>query len=216
MAAMLRVIFADFWGLRRVGGFALAVRWLFAIVFNFRQCRAERNLQPADRAMGEGPFAVRMDDARARVIGPQVLSGVREIWVRDVYLQRGLLTMPTQGTVVDLGANMGNFTLLALAQGPGSTRRQRRSRRPQSATLTTPDRSQRLDGSRHHLPPFHRRPNASAGGLAAPRRRVRGTDIFDRGRVHPPPRASPDRLPQMRYRRQRCSIFSSPAARCSR
>ena len=59
-----------------------------------------------------------MGDKRARVCGDQVISGVREIWVRNVYLSGRRLTIPPNATVVDLGANMGNFAILALSHGP--------------------------------------------------------------------------------------------------
>lgn len=39
------------------------------------------------------------------------------MYVRDVYLRNGLLTIEDGDVVVDLGANMGNFTNLALAHG---------------------------------------------------------------------------------------------------
>jgi FkbM family methyltransferase len=45
-----------------------------------------------------------------------VFSGIREIWVRDVYLKNNYLKIARGALVVDLGANMGNFTHLALAQ----------------------------------------------------------------------------------------------------
>ena len=58
-----------------------------------------------------------MRGARARLTGDHVLTGIREIWVRDVYLGHGYLTIPPSGTVVDLGTNMGALTTLALAHG---------------------------------------------------------------------------------------------------
>jgi len=45
------------------------------------------------------------------------LSGVREMYVRDCYLRGGKLAIHDGDTVVDLGANVGNFTSLALAHG---------------------------------------------------------------------------------------------------
>ena len=69
--------------------------------------------------MGPGPYDVRLGAARARLFGEQVISGIREIWVRDVYLNRGILSIAPDATVVDLGANAGNFTMLALAHGSG-------------------------------------------------------------------------------------------------
>jgi FkbM family methyltransferase len=118
---MVGTILSDFRGLRRVCGTGAAVRWIWSIGRQFPACRAARNLQPADRAMGEGPFRARLRGAKADMVGPQVLSGIREIWVRDVYLDGGFLTISPDGRVVDLGANMGNFTMLALGHGPGVT-----------------------------------------------------------------------------------------------
>jgi FkbM family methyltransferase len=66
--------------------------------------------------MGNGPFRVSRQGARAMLTGTQVFSGIREIWVRDVYLMHNYLDIPPGALVVDLGANLGNFTHLALAQ----------------------------------------------------------------------------------------------------
>jgi FkbM family methyltransferase len=66
--------------------------------------------------MGRGPFAVVRRGARAMLAGEQVFSGIREIWVRDVYLKNDYLDIPPGALVIDLGANLGNFTNLALAQ----------------------------------------------------------------------------------------------------
>ncbi len=68
--------------------------------------------------MGPGPFRVRRKHATALLTGEKVLSGIREIWVRDVYLANDHLQIAPDAVVVDLGANMGNFTMLALAHGP--------------------------------------------------------------------------------------------------
>jgi FkbM family methyltransferase len=66
--------------------------------------------------MGHGPFSVVRQGAGAKLTGEQVFSGIREIWVRDVYLKNNYLEIPPGALVIDLGANMGNFTNLALAQ----------------------------------------------------------------------------------------------------
>ncbi len=112
-------IVGDTLGLMRVGGFVVAMRWLGKVISNFGECLRTRNLQPADLAMGEGPFEVRLGKSKALLSGLQIVSGIREIWVRDVYLAGGFLKIPEQATVVDFGTNMGNFTMLALGHGPG-------------------------------------------------------------------------------------------------
>lgn len=118
MANPAQMLLHDTLGMARVCGPVVTARWLLALGQRLPQVLRDRNLHPADAALGEGPFAVRLRGARARVVGEHVISGVREIWVRDVYLGGGFLAIRDGDTVVDLGANMGNFTLLALGHGP--------------------------------------------------------------------------------------------------
>lgn len=68
--------------------------------------------------MGDGPIRARRGGVRAELIGVQAISGLRDLWVRDPYFDYGFLTIRDGDVVVDLGANMGNFSLLALAHGP--------------------------------------------------------------------------------------------------
>lgn len=111
-------IWSDTRGLIHVAGLRFALRWLSMVAVKFTQCWRDRNLQPADQAMGNGPFDVRLRHIRSRIIGPRVTSGMREIWVRDVYTGGGFLEIHNGDMVVDLGANKGNFTALALGAGP--------------------------------------------------------------------------------------------------
>lgn len=70
--------------------------------------------------MGPGPFLVKPSSEQAqafKITGTEAMSGIREMYVRDTYLHNGLLTIEDGFVVVDLGANMGNFTNLALACG---------------------------------------------------------------------------------------------------
>lgn len=50
--------------------------------------------------------------------GDRIVSGIREIWVRDVYLNKGYLAIKDGDRVADLGCSKGNFTIVALAHGP--------------------------------------------------------------------------------------------------
>lgn len=95
-----------------------SAHWLFNIATHAGECRRSRSLSPADHAMGKGPFPVRRKHARAVISSPDVFGVVREIWFRDVYLKDDYLTIAPNAVVVDLGANAGVFTLLALAHGP--------------------------------------------------------------------------------------------------
>ncbi|SEF14586.1 methyltransferase, FkbM family [Rhizobiales bacterium GAS191] len=117
------VILRDFTGLWRVCGAPVAVHWLLLVALRFGSIIKEGSLAPADRSLGPGPFLVRFPTCQAafRVRGEGSISSVREMYVRDCYLHHGALAIRDGDTVVDLGANVGNFTNLALAHG-GSVR----------------------------------------------------------------------------------------------
>lgn len=112
---MLSKLVSDFKGIARVVGIGTALRWLACVVATLPSALKTRNLLAADRMMGTGPFRVRHAIGTALLTGEDAFSGLREIWVRDVYAGGGFLRIPDHGTVVDLGANMGNFSAMALA-----------------------------------------------------------------------------------------------------
>jgi len=64
---------------------------------------------------GEGPIKVNAQYGKVNLLGGQIFSSIREIWVRNVYTKNNFVTIPDDGLVVDLGANVGAFTMLALA-----------------------------------------------------------------------------------------------------
>jgi len=115
----LRKISADIWGISRIVGLSTTTMWLAAILRNMPEIYRSGNLQVADRALGSGPFQVKYsDEVNFRIAGPGALCGIREMYVRDTYLRGGRLQIDDGDIVVDLGANIGNFTNLALAHGP--------------------------------------------------------------------------------------------------
>jgi len=95
MSRMLSLLLSDFVGLWRVCGAAVALRWMFKMALHLRECILRRDLQPADRAMGEGPFRLRhrTSGARAMLGGAGAFTAIREIWVRDHYLGGDLLSL---------------------------------------------------------------------------------------------------------------------------
>jgi FkbM family methyltransferase len=110
----------DFLGLTKICGPRVALRWLFFVHLHLLSIVRRGNLGLADRAMGVGPFEVylRKYKCRFKIMGPQCVSGIREMYVRDMYLNNGWLEIRPHDTVLDLGANMGNFTNMALALQP--------------------------------------------------------------------------------------------------
>jgi FkbM family methyltransferase len=116
---LLFKISRDFWGLIGIAGSYPAVKWLILVVFKIPEILRCGDMQPADRASGAGPSAVQARHCRDNFIitGVGAFSGIRAMHVREAYLHDGWLTIEDGDIVVDLGANIGNFTKLALAHG---------------------------------------------------------------------------------------------------
>lgn len=110
-----RQILSDFNGIISVCGVLIALKWLLFIFITLPKCISEKNLQPADRLFGEGPIKVKSKYGYVHLLGGQIFGSIREIWVRKVYLKDNFVTIPDEGLVVDLGANIGSFTMQALA-----------------------------------------------------------------------------------------------------
>jgi FkbM family methyltransferase len=115
---MLGKFISDFRGIARVCGVGPALRWSASVAITIAENLRTRNLLAADLLMGSGPFPVAHPTGNALLVGKHAFSGLREIWVRDVYTRGDFLKVPDGGTVVDMGANMGNFSAMALASNP--------------------------------------------------------------------------------------------------
>jgi len=111
---MIAKLLSDFRGITRVCGVGTALRWMGCVAATLPQNLKAHNLLAADERMGPGPFTVHHKIGTAKLTGKQVFSGIREIWVRDVYARGDFVQIPDNGLVVDLGANMGNFSTMAL------------------------------------------------------------------------------------------------------
>jgi FkbM family methyltransferase len=111
----LRKLLSDLRGIVRACGWGTAVRWLSKIVLASPQILRDGDLLAADLRMGPGPFRVRHKEGEAWVYGTRVFASIREIWIRDVYGRKDFLRLPDNALVVDLGANIGVFSTLALA-----------------------------------------------------------------------------------------------------
>ena len=119
MTAITKLL-RDFFGLARVCGPLVALRWMFYVLANLPGILRSGNLQFADLAMGDGPFNVNLKRYKCefKVAGPCCINSIREMYVRDVYLRSGWLKFKPNDTVLDLGANIGHFTNMALAIEP--------------------------------------------------------------------------------------------------
>ena len=94
-----------------------AARWITGLASRLPQCAQTRSLGPADRAWARsgGRFKTSTDDLVA--LPPRYTSGAREMYCRNVYLRTGL-AMPTRADwAIDLGANVGLFSIWAAVSG---------------------------------------------------------------------------------------------------
>jgi len=115
----VRRIWSDLAGLYLVGGPYMALRWLAGLILKLPVLLRQRNLESADKVLGGGPFRIKTATSMQPflVAGEGVLSGIREMYARNMYLKNGLLEISDGHVVVDLGANVGLFTMLALSHG---------------------------------------------------------------------------------------------------
>lgn len=119
MTAISKLL-GDLAGLRRICGSRMAIKWMICCFLNVRRILKSGNLKSADEAMGQGPFLIRLRryNCSFEIKGPAIVSGMREMYARDTYFRGGKLRVADGDTVVDLGANIGNLTNMALACGP--------------------------------------------------------------------------------------------------
>lgn len=110
-------LLSDFSTMRQMLGLPVMLRYVGALASKSPTILRERNMMSADRAMGDGLFKVRHPAATVTLPG-STFSGIREIYLRDVYGMTDTLKVADGGLVVDLGANVGNFSVLALASNP--------------------------------------------------------------------------------------------------
>jgi FkbM family methyltransferase len=75
-----------------------------------------QSLCPADHAWRRRGALFRTPSGRTVVLPGEHCAGAREMYCRNVYLRTGL-RIPADGWVIDLGANVGLFTVLAAVEG---------------------------------------------------------------------------------------------------
>lgn len=116
---MFTKLITDLVNLYFICGYKLTLRWLINILTNLHPIYMKRNLLIADALMGCGPFKIKKKNLIFTIGIPPggeglPFSGIREMYARNVYLADNF-SIKDDALVIDLGANMGNFTNLALA-----------------------------------------------------------------------------------------------------
>jgi FkbM family methyltransferase len=110
----LKKLSTDLSAMHRMLGVSALLRYVWALARSAPTILREGNMMSADRRMDRGLFKVRHPAATVTLPGT-TFSGIREIYLRDVYGMADTLCVRDGGLVVDLGSNVGNFTALALA-----------------------------------------------------------------------------------------------------
>lgn len=93
-----------------------AVRWVTSLVTHLPECARAGSLTPADQAWARSGASFRTPTGAIVALPAKYCAGAREMYCRNVYLRTGLV-MPTEGWVVDLGANRGLFSVWAAVSG---------------------------------------------------------------------------------------------------
>jgi FkbM family methyltransferase len=113
-------LFYDLLGFYRICGSKFATKYLFYLILNIFKVFKRGDLIVIDRLMGIGPFKIKFKkNIHFKIQGFGSVSGIRELYIRDVYLRNGKIKISDGSLILDLGANMGNFTNLALSHGSG-------------------------------------------------------------------------------------------------
>jgi FkbM family methyltransferase len=100
----------------RIADTQTCVRYVGGIVSQLPRIIRERKLAPADTTMSGRELTFRVMGCDLRLSG-EYFSGARELWGRRVYFARPGFSIKRDDIVMDLGANVGLFSLLAAARG---------------------------------------------------------------------------------------------------
>lgn len=91
---------------------ATALRYANALLWHAPEVVRARNLRPVDAAMAGKPVHFYVDDTEIALDGSE-FSSAREMYCRRVYFSHPRVKLAANSTVLDLGANIGLFTLVA-------------------------------------------------------------------------------------------------------
>ena len=118
MKSILVRLLSSVLGVRRIGGFKLSTRYLFAILQSLPEVVSKRSLGAADRllANGVGRFEFSIE-GHPVAFANRDFGLVRELWGQRIYFRAPGFCISMNDRVVDLGANVGIFSVGAAAIG---------------------------------------------------------------------------------------------------
>jgi FkbM family methyltransferase len=113
----IRRLLLDLFGVWRTADLGTAGRWTLALVCHIPTILRTKRLDVADRALADRRMCrFRVHGAEIRLPG-EYFSGAREIYCRRVYTLGHRFDVRPGDVVVDLGCNVGVFTILAASAG---------------------------------------------------------------------------------------------------
>ena len=93
-----------------------SVLYTLAVAASFGKIIRERNLSPADNRMLKKNCLFYYNGLKI-ILSGQYFDLAREIYCKKSYSLHDIIEIPKNGTVIDLGANVGVFTVLAALHG---------------------------------------------------------------------------------------------------
>lgn len=121
MVSKIKTFIKTVFGLSKICGWKVTIKWVWAVITQVDKYIKSHNLMFADDALGEGPFLCKSPHGKVWIGGYLAMRAIRGIWVSNEYLAGGFFSISSNATVVDFGAGLGEFTLLALTYGPNVT-----------------------------------------------------------------------------------------------
>jgi FkbM family methyltransferase len=114
--ARLRRLVLDVYGIWRTADFNTAARWTLAVLWHLPTVVRTRRLEVADAALTQRECRFRLGDVRIHLPG-KYFNIAREIYCRRVYCWGAGFEIRPSDVVVDLGCNVGVFTVWAASAG---------------------------------------------------------------------------------------------------
>jgi FkbM family methyltransferase len=113
----LRKLYREFRNTLRIVGIGVALSWCQEIFRHRAEVLRAGNLQSADLAMASRPWLEIAAFGRSLKVPGECFGGAREMYGRQVYFAQPQMRISSGDLVVDLGANRGLFSLIALKMG---------------------------------------------------------------------------------------------------
>jgi FkbM family methyltransferase len=119
---MIKKLINDLANIRRLMGLGSVLSYCWALLVNLPKIFGQRNLQAADKYFGgKGALTFWVKKGTRATLPGEYFSGVREMYGRRVYFAEPDFDVQPGDVTIDLGANVGLFSLYAAKLGASKT-----------------------------------------------------------------------------------------------